>query len=335
MKKQRIIALFFLSFLAVASHANGVDPVSKSQEVDTNPGHLTIFEDLIYWHASQEPTSPWAYVKTLNAPPAPGAMYNEPNVYFNWSPGLKLGIKYDRPNLIDTKFYWTYFSTKTHEELSVGPNVIILPEFFNGFTTENLFNNAQLNWRIIMNMFDGEIGHTFKPLNTLSLRPFIGVKGGTINQTLNSSWQATYDSTNIYSATENLKNNFYGLGPSFGIDSVWNLYKNFNILSDFSTAFLWGNWNIIDVYHRPAALIGIIPETTISTNTKNSTLGAFMAGYFLGLEWTAPTKTLVKIKAGYEMQFWSNQLRLPFFQQVPLHGDLTLQGATCGISINL
>ncbi|KTD52881.1 Lpg1974 family pore-forming outer membrane protein [Legionella quateirensis] len=324
MKKQQIITCAFLSFISFFSAASG---------------ELTFFEDLLYWHASQESTSTWAYVQTIQIPepppPRPSNIYTEPNVYFNWSPGVKVGIQYEQPALFDTKLYWTYFSNKAREAITANTNEIILPEFFNGFTVQNVFNAAQLNWRLIMNMVDAEIGHKFNPLDTLIVRPFIGIKGGTINQSINSSWQENLFNTTLYSATEHLKNNFWGVGPSFGIDSVWHLYKNINIRSDFATAFLWGHWNIKDVYHQPQALLGFIPEKTVTSNMNNSMLGSFMTRGFLGLEWSFQAKAQVTIKAGYEMQFWSNQLRIPIFQAVPIHGDLTLQGATCGISINL
>ena len=271
----------------------------------------------------------------LPPPPRPSNTYTEPNVYFGWSPGLKVGVQYKQPGFFDTKLYWTYFSTKTREAITAAPNEIILPEFFNGFTSLSLFNAAQLDWRLILNMVDVELGHQFNPLETLIVHPFIGVKGGTINQSIHSSWQENEFNTTLYSATENLKNNFVGVGPSFGIESVWQLYKNITIRSDFATALLWGHWNIKDDFHRPAALAGLISERTISSNTTNSMLGSFMTRGFMGLEWTFKAKALVTIKAGYEMQFWSNQLRLPVFQALPIHGDLTLQGATCGILINL
>lgn len=322
MKKRQIIAFILLSF---------------SSYLSASTGEVTLFEDLIYWHASQQTTSPWAYIQTIQIPepPHPSNTYTEPNVYFDWSPGLKIGILYEQPRFWDAQLYWTYFSTKTQESVTAAPNEIILPEFFNGFTSLGVYNAAQLNWRLILNMVDVEIGHKFNPIETLSIRPFIGIKGGTINQSINSSWQENEFNTILYSATEDLKNNFSGIGPSFGIDTVWHLYKSINIRSDFSAALLWGHWNIKDTFHRPPALLGLISETSISSSTNNSMLGSYMARGFMGLEWTFKAKALVTINAGYEMQFWSNQLRLPVFQALPIHGDLTLQGATCGILINL
>ncbi len=316
-----IRSIFFLFFLSVKSIVSW----SSSQ--------VSLFEDLIYWKASQETTSPWAFMQTTNNPP--GAVYTEPNVYFNWSPGLRVGVLYEPSSYFDLKLYWTYFSTKAHESIFAPSGQFFVPEFFNGFTTLNLFNAAQLDWRLIMNMVDVEVGHRFNPLDSLAIRPFIGVKGGTINQTVHSAWEANFDNTPLYSANENLKNNFLGFGPSFGINGSFSLSKNLNIRSDLSTALLWGRWNIEDIYVRPEAFLGLIPQTTITSNRRNSKLGTFMARYFLGLDWTFQAKATVTFKAGYEMQFWSNQLRLPMFQALPVHGDLTLQGATCGIFITV
>ncbi len=322
MKKSQMLGWVLSSSFSFLSHA---------------ANQVTVFEDLLYWHASEQTSSPWAAIEP-DPIPTSGYSYTAPNVYFGWSPGLRVGIEYKPANFFDAKLYGTYFSTKTHAEVTAPPGQFILPEFFNSLIAlpETIFVTAgEVGWQLTMNMIDAEIGHQYNPLDSLAIRPFIGVKGVTINQSIHSTWQASTDHIHLFSDTENLKNNFYGVGPSFGLDSTWHLYKNINILSDVSTALLWGHWNINDTYKRPPGLVGIIPETTIVSNTKNAMLGAFTARYFMGLEWRFQAKALVTIKAGYEMQFWSNQLRLPMVQQVPLHGDLTLQGGTCGIIINL
>lgn len=296
-------------------------------------GNFSVFEELIYWHVSQQTSSLWVTSQPLNTPP--GYTYPVHSVNFGWSPGLKLGMKYEPQDSVDFKLYWTYFSTKTTDSVTAPPGHVLFPVFFNGFTTLNFFNQAQLKWQMRMNTLDGEIGHEFSPLDTLKVRPFIGVKGGVINQNLDSSWQARVGNFNAYTATENVVQDFWGIGPSFGVDSVWNLYKDLKINSSLATALLWGHWNIQDTYSRPEALLGLIAPTTISSNIKNSMLGSYMVKLFLGLEWRFKARTLVTMKAGYEMQFWANQLRLPLYEQLPVRGDLTLQGITCGISIGL
>jgi hypothetical protein len=215
----------------------------------------------------------------------------------------------------------------------IAPNgQVLLSEFFNGFTTESLYNRAQLDWAIKLNMIDFQVGHQFMPLASLSLHPYLGVKGGTINQTIDSSWQFNIANIEIYRTTEKLNNNFSGVGPSFGVSGLWNVYKALGIRANFETALLWGRWSVKDTFVSP----GLLPTPARNINSDTTvTSGAFTASYFLGLEWAFQTRLPVRFNLGYEMQFWSNQLRLPLFQALPVHGDLTLQGGTCGIYIDL
>lgn len=323
MKIKQILAFLFFSALNCSGQA---------------AAQISVFEDLLYWHASQETTSVWAYQFTLNPsnnvndPVNQGTYFTEPNVHFGWSPGVRLGMQYTPDNYFDTELYWTNFSTKTTDSITVPDGQLLLPQFFNGFTTTNVYNAAQLYWHLEMNMIDAMIGRQFNPLDSLSVHPFVGIKGGTINQTINSAWQMLFFDIPLYHADEHLKNNFSGIGPSLSLNSLWTLFKGFNIRSDFQTALLWGYWKVNDSFNRPVSLF--YPQKYIESNTNNS-LGAFMASYFLGFEWTFQVRATVTLKAGYEMQFWNNQLRLPVFQALPIHGDLTLQGGTCGIYINL
>ncbi len=323
MKKKQIIVFAFLSALSFSSQA---------------AAQLSVFEDFLYWHASQEPTSSWAHQITLvptddiNDSIAQGTYFTESNVHFRWSPGVRLGIQYKPDHFIDAKLYWTHFSTKTNDSITTTQNHWILPEFFNGFSTIHVYNAAQIDWHLNMNMIDAKMGHPFHPLDALTIHPSVGIKGGTINQSIHSAWKMTLLDIQLYNSTENVNNHFSGLGPSLSLDSQWHLYKGISIRSDLETAWLWGRWNVSDIYFSPTSILG--PQKNIKSETHNS-LGSFMSSYFLGFEWTFQAKAQVTLKVGYEMQFWSNQLRLPVFQALPVHGDLTLQGGTCGIYINL
>ena len=317
MTKKRLLAFMMISTLSLCAHA-------KKQ--------WAVFEDFLYWHASQETTSIWAYQFSLKDSGDQGTYFTEPNTHFAWSPGLRLGVEYKPDAYPDIKFYWTHFSSKTKDSLTAPEGQFLLPQFFNGFTTASVYNSAQLDWHIKMIMLDLKMGHTFIPLDSLTIHPSLGIKAGSINQSIHSSWQMSLFNFPLYNATEDLKNNFSGLGPSLSLDGVWGLYKGLSIRADFETALLLGRWNIEDDFHRPNSFF--YPEKSIQSTTHDS-LGAFMTSYFLGLEWTFKAKALVTLRAGYELQFWGNQLRLPVFQALPIHGDLTLQGGTCGIYINI
>lgn len=286
------------------------------------------FLDLLAWRAS-ESTGGWATTLTF---PGNSTIVNQNNINSNTRLGMKAGVLYaPEGNFWDTKFYWTYFPASSTKTIPVG-NKLVTSLFFSGsfFISKNIFFGGSADWQLDMNTIDLEASHAFKPIPTLTFTPKVGIKSASINQEIDATWDAI-----IYTANEDVTNNFIGIGPSFGLDTKWNVYQNFSLIGDISTALMYGRWNGKDVYHRPPALSGIIPPTTITTSMNQSKLGAMMMDYYLGLEWVHQGRSRVAVNLGYEMQYWAGQLRLIAIQQFPPLGDLTLQGATCGITIDL
>lgn len=300
----------------------------STQSLFAKTGKISVFADGLYWHASEEASSFWTNVITTPQPNVTN--FDSKNLNFDWNAGFRAGIQYDLdPRYWDTRLYWTYFPTKKNLNVAAASQ-IITPEFFSGFASGNFFFGASIDWRLVMNTVDLEVGHKFKISDSLGIRPSIGIKGAAINQTANANWNAV-----IYTSQEKVQNNFSGFGPTLGISGKWNVYDTLNLVGNFSTALMWGNWKVNDIYTRPSALFGLVTPTTITTSMNNSKLGTLMLDYFVGLEWDHPHKTPLTFKLGYEMQYWASQLRVVTFQQLPLHGDLTFQGATCGLKIDL
>jgi hypothetical protein len=314
MKKINYFALLVLTLLPLCVGAQG----------------LSVFGDYLYWNASEQTDSVWA-----NAIGAQGNQitYALPNVKFNSNSGYKVGIKYDLPQLWSVRLAWTHLLSNKSDGYTANANQIITPEFFSGYLSSDIFNSATINWQINMKTIDFDISHPLKITRTLSISPSIGVKSAAINQTINTGFNEVIDSFPIYSSTEIVKNNYTGIGPSFGVDANWNFYGDFSFVGDFATALMWGRWNINDTYSRPSALFGLISPKTITTSLNNSKLGTAMFDYFLGVEWSHKVIAQMNFFLGYQMQYWPNQLRAPTFQLLPLHGDLTYQGLTCGISL--
>lgn len=289
---------------------------------------LSSFFDLLLWDLSEETTSVWSTITTT--PSTTVHDYQVQNVNFDWKPGFRGGLLYGSDTCFwDSKLYWTYYSTDKKYQIPAYGN-IISPEFFSGFLSLDPFFGANIDWRVMFNMIDYNLSHAFSPIDDITLRPAIGIRIGTIHQNIHAYWDA-----DVFNATEKVKNNFSGLGPTFGLDGRWNIYNHFALIGNFSTAFMWGNWKVSDIYNRPGALLGLIAPTTITTTLNNSTLGTLTFEFLLGLEWIYRGHSDLTIQLGYEMQFWPNQLRLTTFQQLPTHGDLTLQGAMCRIYIDL
>lgn len=306
-----------------------------AQPLVATAGSIQPFLQVLAWRAS-ETSSAWAETisPALN-PDLTTAVSNSVNqnyLSFNTRPGLKLGLSYlPEGNYLDTTLFWTYFPTSSSKNIPVG-NHIISSLFFSGsfFLSEDVFFGAYANWQLVMNMIDLQISHHFNPTPTLTLTPKLGVKGGSINQVINVDWKAI-----LYTANERVTNSFTGIGPTFGLGAKWNLVRSFSLVGDISTALMYGRWNGNDTYYRPSALLGALPETTLYTSMDKSKLGSLMMDYYLGFQWVHQGQSRITLDIGYEMQYWAGQLRWLAVQQFPTLGDLTIQGATCGITIDL
>lgn len=280
--------------------------------------------ELLYWNASEEPSSFWAITSTLTEDKV-----DISNNDFGWNPGVRAGLSLEPNTYFDTALYWTYFSTKSNASIPIAAH-IVAPEFFSGYLSKNFFFGAQQDWQLTMNTVNLEAGHTFTIGNNISIHPTLGLMGATINQDIDVLWQAE-----LYNATEKVTSDFWGFGPTFGIDGEWKFVNSFSFIGKFSTAFLWGNWNISDVYSRPYVALSLTPDATVITTKMNDDdLGTLVLKYFVGMRWTPPSMAQLSLQLGYEMQYWPNQLRLTVFQQLPTRGDLTFQGGTCRFSLD-
>ena len=285
-----------------------------------------ISADFLAWFASEEVASIWADVITIGFD---RSTWHAPGFNFKWDYGFRVGGGY---NLVhdqwDTAIYWTWFHTEAKHTISSKENTIIGAEFDAAFLSGDRPQSMRGKWELFYNMFDWELGRSFLVSNYLSFRPFLGIKGGWINQPIHVQYfNLTIDSVlTSNSGQEHLKNNFWGIGPAGGINTEWFILRggcqSFSFFGDFSMAGMWGTWNCSDHYENTLS-------RTSSVNTKRSTLGSLMFRGFLGLGWGADIRSYrFAAKLGYEMQIWFNQLRLATFQVQRLHNDLTLQGVT-------
>ena len=180
-------------------------------------------------------------------------------------------------------------------------------------------------------MFDWELGRRYWVSQDLCIRPFLGLQGGWINQSIEAKYyDLVIDLIFITenSAKEQLKNNFWGIGPLGGINTEWRIcdfgWNFFDFFGDLSVATMWGAWTCQDFYKNTLS-------QSYSVDTENASLGALMFRGFWGIGWDVNLrggKSHFAAKLGYETQLWLDQLRIATFQLQRLHHDLTLQGIT-------
>ncbi len=293
--------------------------------------NVVVTASVFSWLASEEVASIWTHAVNVGNP----VVLFTPSFDFKWDYGFRIGIGYNLSHDDwDMICNWSWFDTSATNAVSPKPLTWVFPEFDAAFLSGNSCAEMAVRWDLLFNMFDWGIGKGCWVSQDLFLRPFVGLKGGWIHQSI----QATYDHlikqlvfVTDQLGKEKLKNNFWGIGPLGGIETKWRIgmfgSHFLDLCGDLSAATMWGVWSCSDVYRDTLS-------QSISVDTKNDFLGALMFGGFFGFGWEVDfrnNRSHFAAKLGYEMQLWLNQLRVATFQLQRLHHDLTLQGITFNV----
>lgn len=335
---------FFSTLLVIGLYAqNKTEPpldadccllylADRPQNSCSNPD---IFANALFWHATE--SVDWALVNFIDNPNMQTHSFK--SVSFGWDPGFRVGIGYNMDyDGWDTQLTYTWFRTRAFDAIQPGPG-IIKPAFW-GFTTAltESFISGQLHWNINFNILDWDLGRAFWIGKDLSIRPLIGLKGGLIDQTIYSNWQNPTISFPLLgttlTATENLKQNFRGLGPKGGIGSKWvfnDLDKYvFSLIADFAAGFLWGHWKFKDHFQDNFLV-------SVNTEMSNSNFGALVLQSLIGLGFDfnfRQDQSHFSFKMGYEIQDWFSAYQL-FDDNTGQHNnDLVLQGLTLNFRLD-
>jgi hypothetical protein len=315
-------------------YCNGQPNVSARFHPDSR--EFNIFATPIFWTAKEAGTDCWAEAITSDQT---SISNNLEQIHFGWDLGFRVGAGYGmQHDQWDTNVFYTWFHTRGKDHASEGPGTIH-STFLGNFYVDNpdgkglsgpSYESASIDWTIRFHVIDWELGRNFWISKSLALRPFIGIKGGWIHQFIHSKWQnpnlsgAEFFNVGI----ENIKNNFWGVGPEVGIDTKWVLFSGrsqfFSLFGDISGAIMWGHWSFRDVFNNA------LPQQVV-VNLWPVNSGASMVRVFTGLEWEInfqQNRYQFSTKLGYEMQFWLNQLQFYSFTGGRLDNALTLQGGT-------
>jgi hypothetical protein len=300
-----------------------------------------LFADALYWHADIGSTD-WAQV--INSTSLLDIQADNHSLNFKWDWGFRVGIGANIDHdMWDTNFYYTWFSTDNSD--SAGRESSSVIDELVGVNTRS-YNNGSIKWDIRYSMFDWELGRWHYVSKNLALRPHVGVKGGWINQDINSKFSSPASvqqqqlAVNIH---DKFENKFWGVGPSLGLNTMWVLGSagkimdhRFALFGDFSGALMYGHYDLSmkQTQLSSGRLTQMITQNGLDRNLATTTLQGIM-----GLSWDAAFnqgKSHFMMKVGYELQYWfrQNQLLLTgneFRNNARLSDDLALQGLTAEI----
>jgi hypothetical protein len=284
---------------------------------------IAMFADALYWYTSE--TVDWAFTLSAHNNSVNTAYKT---ISFDWDPGFRVGLGYNmRHDQWDTQIAYTRFQTVATGHAHGGVT--------SGFLAARLsllepFNTGKIRFNLHYNMFDWDLGRSFLVSKFLALRPFIGAKGGWIDQKIHAKWTTPNFGVPgfLYSAKENVKNNFRGGGPKGGISGKWilgNVRRHvFSLIGSCAGAFMWGNWTLQDKFTD-------VLQTKTSIPMGNRNFGALMLQASMGFGWDFnfdKNRSHFALKIGYEIQDWLNHFQVFTDISGTTNADLILQGLT-------
>jgi len=273
---------------------------------------------------------------------------------FDWRWGFRVGTGYDLPyDGWDIFSVWTRFHQHTQDQLKRDGDPDPSNSQFSGggqgdfispfwvaqlFASPGLMNQAKALWKLQLDLIDLELGREYFIGKFLSLRPFIGLRNGWINQHFDLSF-LTFDFANNQPTVigrrihVHMKNNFWGIGARGGLNTQWFLGKGISIYGNAAISFLEGHFHTRYKLHdeKPTATtkaIGIGPGGSGVLQEEPSFDDSFvnknhvhtlvvMADLSLGLRWNksfSDDRYYLGIWAGYEQNIFFDQNKFMNFQ---------------------
>lgn len=289
---------------------------------------LEFFGDVLYWQA----TEPVDWTMTASGSSTDQVVAFK-NLDYHFAPGFRVGMGLGRESDWGLSLSYTRFHTDT-EATAAGK---VTPVFLGNRLALSLndpphFDSGSIRSVIDYNVLDLDIGKSFCPVESLQLRPVLGLRGAWINQTFDTEFQGTGSLLGIQfqkTSDEHIANRFWGIGPKLGIESTLNLWSGekcrIDLALNFYTAYLLGCWAISDVTIDTTD--GFPSRFDIPINDRHFGALTFqaMAGVNFRLgRWIAT--------AGYEFNDWLNQCQIFDDATGPHNNDLVIQGLTVRIS---
>ncbi len=324
-----------------SDNAMMADPLSHGHYQLKNACNITFTGSALYWKAYEEGLD---YAIKSDAGITNVRDGSVKRMEFGWDWGFRAGLGYQIPNdKMDLSAVWTcYESRGTDSTHASFPSTLFSVWSYPGAGLSSE-TQAKAKARLKLNMVDLVMGATFTPRRFLDIKPFIGLTSAWIDQKMDIHLSGG-SSTQIVNATVlddhiTLHNDFWGIGPKVGINTLWVLGWGFSIVGNADVSVYYG---IFDLRQDEAvSLLGITPDNTYSDIDRNRQhLLRTNLDLMIGMRWDIlfnRDRCHLGFEAGWENILLSGQNQLMRFVtpgtgnpgiNVSGKGDLCLQGLT-------
>lgn len=265
---------------------------------------------------------------------------------FDWRSGFRLEAGYLFPcSGFDLSLSWTNFDSNFSQDAEA-PFIIATETL--GVTISNhvVGHDARSNWRLHLDMIDLNLGYLLWDAGYFELRPYIGIKGGRIEQQQTIHYNNFIDEGNsnaVVNATIRKLGDFYGGGPKFGMSGsyfLWNgwFLNDLRLVGNIAGSLLYGR------LHAPTKFLVYEPANELRSDAHfkfdhNELIPTVQM--FIGLNWERGfcQYFLLDFGIGYEVQYFWNTWRSQrsFVEDIYLtdtgRGNLLLQGITAKMAM--
>ncbi|MCO6047161.1 Lpg1974 family pore-forming outer membrane protein [Aeoliella sp. ICT_H6.2] len=311
---------------------------------------ITPYVDLLCWKLTEGSAENWAQEITPQG--SSGSLAGTATLVdapFDWDAGLRVGLDYA---LVDggpqASLYYTYFNTGATNEAAGDVYSAFLGNFFAGNPDGTGFGphyeSGHINWDVQFHTIDLEVGRNLFVSRALALRPFVGLKSAIIRQQIHSSWHDPIDSSSqdylFSSATENLTQKIWGIGPAVGVEARAPLSLGpdhaLSVYFSPSGALMYGSWSFSDQFQTDGPTSTTIPvPSSIAINSEPIRGAATMLRLACGLEWEQCSRRVnTRLRVGFEGQVWLNQMQYYSYNMGRLNNLMSLQGSILEFGIN-
>lgn len=199
---------------------------------------ISPYAEALYWTTREGSADNWAQV--IPEPLSEKNQIQILDVLFQWSPGFRAGLKYAPQSFWTLNLYYTYYSTQGNRNSPSGASGVY-SSFFGNFYVDNpdgsglsgpYYKMGAIHWDLVDHNLDLELSHNYSIDEQFNLKPIIGIKTGIIRQQINTYWQMPFNpsthqpNSSFSSAEENITNNFWGIGPSMGLQASWLVHRS-------------------------------------------------------------------------------------------------------------
>lgn len=290
------------------------------------------FIDLLTWQVRESGADNWGQMQ------APGqTSFNVLDAPFEWNTGFRIGVGHEFSQAsYDLVLAYSHYQTKAFNQASG----VIFSSFVSNYFANNTnganfgptYNTANIRWQFFYNTIDLNLGRHFKLDPVLQVHPYVGLKAASINQKIYTNWLNPTTPTTFTAATENLKNDFLGVGPVIGVDTTWAIYsgtrQSFSLIGNIAGGLLCGHWHFDDVYSNNTPV-------SITTNLDSVNGASPLVDGLLSLQWSSQFATFdISVRLGYEAQVWFNQVQFYSLNMGRINRPTWLQGGDLEFRLN-